>query len=377
MKIGPPPSADFYPFAKLEETKQRLISEGVELIDMGVGDPLDDTPEFIRRGLADAITPSSSYPKAAGLPELRQAISSWIKRRFDSTVDQENVLPTLGSKETIHSLPAYLLSDKRNLVGVPRPSYPVYERGAEFHGGEILDLPLSAENNWLPDLSLVSKQTWERTALVWLNYPHNPTGARAPLSLYEEALELANRHGFVLAVDDAYSEIYFDEKPCSALQLSDHTNLLAINTLSKRSCMTGYRSAFLAGDPKIIGAIRKYRPSVGVAPQEFVQKASVLAWNDETHVQAFSAVWRQKREILMPVLQAKGLEVKNDATFFLWVKVPDGYSSDSFAYFLLDKGIVVVPGTAFGESGQGYVRFALVPTLEDCVKAAELLAEAL
>lgn len=373
--VGPPRDPAPYPFAELEAVKRKVIESGVELIDFGVGDPREETPLFIREQLVSSIDPVSSYPTAAGLPELRAAISSWIDKRFGADVHESDIVPTLGSKEIIHSLPAYVLDSAKDTVVVPTPAYPVYERGATFHGGHVHPLPLTPERRFLPELDAVPDAVWKRTALLWLNYPNNPTGVTAPLSLYEQAAELARKHDFLLASDEAYSEIYFGDEPASVLQLPDLTNVLAVNTLSKRSCMTGYRSGFIAGDPAVIKRIRNYRPSVGVTPQSFVQKASIAAWGDEDHVTRQLAIWGEKRRILLEALSSAGLRVENDATFFLWIKTPTGESAATFAERLLSQGLVVSPGSFFGAGVEDYVRLALVPPVDKCAQAADRLRQ--
>ncbi|HVH52025.1 MAG TPA: aminotransferase class I/II-fold pyridoxal phosphate-dependent enzyme, partial [Gaiellaceae bacterium] len=223
--------------------------------------------------------------------------------------------------------------------------------------------PLRRQRSFLPDLSEID----EDTAIVWVNYPHNPTGAVAPLSFYDELAELADRLDFYIASDEAYTELWFDAPPASALQASDRSRVIVFQTLSKRSSMTGYRSGFVAAPPEVIDALKAYRPIVGTAPQEFVQRASVVAWNDERHVEETRARYRAKRDVLIPAIEAKGWEiVASGATMYLWVVGPD-------ADALLEHGLIVSPGEMFGPSGAGYVRFALVPTLDECKRAAELL----
>lgn len=376
--IGPPLSPGSYPFTRLDAAKAEATSKGIDLIDLGMGDPQEDTPGFIRQALIDGLTRRSSYPRASGLVELRQAIAAWLNHRFTVTVDpDQEILPTFGSKEIIHSLAAYTANSERSLVAVPSPAYPVYDRGARFHGLDVLELPLTPSNGFLPDLEAVSPATWDRVALLWLNYPNNPTGVKAPLAFYRDAAELARRHGFWVASDEAYSEIYAGEPPASILQVGDLNRVLCINTLSKRSCMTGYRSGFLAGDRQFLERLTRYRPSVGVTPQDFVQRASIRAWEDEDHVIAFRNMWNAKRAVLTPVLQTAGLQPAGAATFFLWTPVVEGYSSEQFADLLLDEGLVVSPGSFFGAGGEGFVRFALVPSLQRCQDAADRLQAAL
>ena len=359
-----------YPFVRLDEIKRKLAADGVDLIDFGVGEPREETPAFIREALVAALEPLSTYPAAVGLPELRAAIAEWTGRRFGVALDPDTqVLPTLGSKEAIFHMAQVLGGE---LVAVPAPAYPVYERGALFAGKRVLELPLREDGGFLPDLDAVAPATWRDVALLWLNYPNNPTAATAPLALYERAAALAREHGFVVAADEAYSEIYFGEPPVSALQLPDLRGVVAFNTLSKRSSMPGYRSGFVAGDPELIALLKRYRPNVGVAPQAFVQRAAAAAWRDEAHVVAVRDAYRRKRDLLLPVLEARGLRnAGGDATFFLWLDA--GQHADMLAERMLDEGIVVAPGSFFGQSGAGYLRLALVPTLAGCERAAERL----
>ena len=360
-----------YPFTRLTEAKRRLAEQGVEIIDFGIGEPREETPQLIRDALVAAIEPQHGYPLAEGLPELREAVAGWCGRRFGVRLDPaREVIPTFGSKEAIFHLAQVLDGD---LVAVTVPGYPVPERGALFAGKAVLELPLTAENGFLPDLDAVPADTWARVGLLWLNYPNNPTAAVAPLELYERAAQLAREHDFVLASDEAYSEIYFGaEAPCSALQVSDRSNVVAFNTLSKRSAMPGYRSGFVAGDAEVIGVLKRYRPNVGAMPQDFIQRASVVAWDDEAHVEAMRAIYRAKRDVLLPALESVGLRhVGGDATMFLWLEDRAGVTAQ-----LLERGIVLAPGEFFGPPGQGYARLALVPPLEVCLQAAALVSGA-
>jgi succinyldiaminopimelate transaminase len=382
VRISPTLAAmSAYPFTRLEEARQCLLAEGVDVIDFGKGDPNEPTDPAIRRALVDALPVRAPYPLAQGLPELREAAAGWVARRFGVALDPDTeVVPTYGSKEAIFSLAPVLVDSgsEQRLVLYGEPAYPVYERGAVLAGAETEALPLLRTNGFLPDLDSIPEETWRRTAIVWVNYPHNPTGAVAPLEFYERLAELAARHGFAIASDEAYTELWFDEAPPSALQASDRSRVIVFQTLSKRSSMTGYRSGFVAGPAEVVAALKAYRPSVGTAPQEFVQRASVVAWNDERHVEETRARYRAKREVLLPVLAERGWEVvESTATMYLWVAIPTGESGEEVAGRLLEHGVVVSPGTFFGPSGAGYVRFALVPTLEECERAAEILREVL
>ena len=370
-----------YPFVKLEQAKRRLAAEGVELIDFGKGDPMEATDPAIRQALVDGLAERLGYPLAEGLPELRASIAGWCARRFDVELDPESeIVPTYGSKEAIFLLAQVVVdrdSDKR-LVLTTSPGYPVPDRGAAFAGADVEQLPLLELDGFLPDLEAVNSDTWERAAIVWINYPNNPTGAVAPLEFLRRLAELSREHDFLVAADEAYTELWFDEPPRSALEVREHGNVVVFNTLSKRSSMTGYRSGFAAADRDLISALKQFRPSVGTAPQEFVQRASIVAWNDEAHVDRTREIYRRKRDVLLPVLRSKGIRVAGSvATMYLWLDVPGDERSEEFAARLLERGLIVSPGSFFGSEGEGYWRMALVPTEEECRRAAAILEDVL
>jgi succinyldiaminopimelate transaminase len=370
-----------YPFVELERAKRRLLAEGVPLIDFGKGDPNEPTDPLIRRALVDAVTERSSYPLAEGLPELRASIAAWCERRFGVALDPDTELvPTYGSKEAIFHL-AQVVVDResdRRVVLVPDPAYPVYERGAAFAGADVEHVPLLEVNGFLPDLDALKPELLERTAILWLNYPNNPTGATAPLDFLERAASLARDHGFLVAADEAYTELWFERPPHSALEVRDREHVAVFNTLSKRSSMTGYRSGFIAASAELISALKQYRPTVGTAPQEFVQRASIAAWSDEAHVERARETYRRKREILLEVLARKSVRVAaSEATFYLWLETPGGETAEALAARLLEHGVIVSPGSFFGESATAYWRIALVPTIDECRRAAQILEEVL
>jgi succinyldiaminopimelate transaminase len=363
-----------YPFARLDDWKAAARARGIELIDFGIGDPREVTPAFIREAMLASVDEVSSYPRALGLPELRSAVAGWIGRRFGVEVDPgTEIVPTLGSKEAIFSFAQIAVGEKK-LVAIPEPAYPVYERGALFAGARVLTVPLTERGGWLPDLDAFD--AWDEIALFWTCYPNNPTGAVAPLAFYEELAARAREHGFLVCSDEAYSELWFDEPPVSALEVSDRENIVVFNTLSKRSSMTGYRSGFVCAPEPICDALRAFRPTVGTAPQEFVQRASAAAWADDSHVEDVRALYARKRAVLLPALEERGLRLAgSEATFYLWVDV--GGSAEAFSKRLLEHGIVTAPGSFFGPAGDGYVRFALVPTEAECVRAAGIIRDVL
>ena len=379
MRLSPVLAAETtYPFVRIEQAKREAAASGVEVIDFGPGDPQEPTDPLIREALVESLRERLGYPKAEGLLELRKAIAAWLSRRFGVELDpRAEIIPTLGSKEAIFTF-AQLVVDPaghRDTVVCTEPGYPVPERGARYAGARVVRLPLHEEQGFLPGIDAVDEETWARAALVWINYPNNPTGAVAPLSFYERMAELAADHDFLLASDEAYSELWFDQPPRSALQVSDRRNVVVFNSLSKRSSMTGYRSGFVAASAEVIAALRKFRPTVGTAPQEFVQRASIVAWGDEVHVERARQTYRRKREVLSDALSVRGWRIPEAcrASMYLWVEVPREESSEEAAERLLRHGIIVAPGSYLGESGEGFVRMALVPTEEECARAAVAL----
>ncbi len=373
-------SQETYPFVRLNEAAAVRRAAGHHVVDFGMGDPREPTDPAILQALRDGVRERMGYPAAAGLPELREAIAAWVGRRFEVTLDPDrHVIPTLGSKEAIYSFAQVVLDrDGRDTVVVTEPGYPVPGRGAAFVGARVVELPLLEENRFLPAIDDIADDVWDRASLVWLNTPNNPTGAVASQDFLARLAGLAREHDFVLASDEAYSELWFDEPPPSALELDDWTNVVVFNTLSKRSSMTGFRSGFVAGDPELITALRRFRPNLGTAPQEFVQRASVVAWSDEEHVIRAREAYARKRALLLDVLLRKGLRDAGGAsTMYLWIGVPDGETSAAHAERLLRHGIVVAPGSYLGPSGEGYVRYALVPTEDECRQAVAMLEDAL
>lgn len=368
-----------YPFTRLRASVDAARAQGVKVIDFGVGEPREETPAFIREALAAGIAAVSTYPLAVGLPALRQAVAGWVARRFGAALDPDTeVVPTLGSKEAIFQL-AQMVVDRpggRDVVAVTTPGYPVPARGAQFAGAEVVELRLRREESFLPAPADLDALPWERLAVLWVNTPNNPTGAVADLGLLALLADRCRAAGALLACDEAYSELWLEgDAPPSALQLADRRNVAVFNTLSKRSSMPGHRCGFLAGDPRLVAAAKRLRPSTGTAPQEHVQRAAVAAWGDEAHVEEVRALYRAKRDALLPALRARGLEpVGGRGTFFLWLAAPGG-DDEALATALLDgHGVVVTPGSYLGRGGEGHVRVALVPTLEACAAAADRLA---
>jgi aspartate/methionine/tyrosine aminotransferase len=249
----------------------------------------------------------------------------------------------------------------------------VYEAGARYAGAEAVAVPLSSAEGWRFDPARVPDAVWARAALLWINSPHNPTGAVLDPDALARVLERARREGVWVAADEAYAEVYFDRPPHSALE-HGFENLIAFHTLSKRSAMTGYRSGFMAGDERLIEALRRFRPHLGVATPGFVQRAAIAAWSDDAHAEAQRARYAAKRRLLAAYFRRRGWTIEaSEASFYLWTRAPGG-DDRRFVEALMQAGVVALPGSFLGEAGRGYVRWALVPTVERCREALERLS---
>ena len=356
---------------ELDARKGALARAGRKLFDFGLGDPREPTPPFLREALRAAVPEVSQYPSAAGTPALRRAVAGYLSRRFGVAVDPERqVVPATGAKESIFHLPLAFAGDpRRRKVVLPDPGYPTYEVGARFAGLEPVKVPLAAEGRFLLEPGALPASLLDETLLFWISYPHNPTGAVAPRDYLERVGRAALRHGFVVASDECYADVWFDAPPLSMLQVQVE-NVLAVHSCSKRSGMTGYRSGFVAGDPDLVAVLKRMRAHPGVASPDFVSAAAVAAWGDDAHVEARRLLFREKRDRLAAFFRDHGLQaLGSEATLYLWLRVPGGHTSASYALRLLEEGIVVSPGTAFGAAGEGYVRVSLVPTLPDIEEA--------
>jgi acetylornithine/N-succinyldiaminopimelate aminotransferase len=369
------PALDAIPrnlMVELDEKKAALRLAGRKLHDFGLGDPKEPTPPFLREALRSAVPEVSQYPSPLGTPALRGAVTGYLARRFGVTVDPDRqVVPATGAKESIFHLPLAFRGGPRRKVILPDPGYPTYEAGARLAGLEPVKVPLRAGNGFLLEPSDLPPSLLDETLLFWVSYPHNPTGAVAPRAYLERVGRSALEHGFIVASDECYADIWFDEPPLSMLQVQVE-NVLAIHSCSKRSGMTGYRSGFVAGDADLVAQVKRMRSHPGVASPDFVTAAAVAAWNDDAHVAERREVFRAKRDRLVAFFREHGLRVRGaGATLYLWVEVPAGHTSATYASRLLDEAIVVSPGTAFGAAGEGFVRVSLVPTMQDIEEAIE------
>ncbi|HQG14037.1 MAG TPA: aminotransferase class I/II-fold pyridoxal phosphate-dependent enzyme [bacterium] len=350
-------------------------------MNFGVGDPTEPTPEIVRRAIKDAVDlrAGSGYPSYIGSLEYRRAIADWSYRRFGIKLDVEaEICASIGSKEAVFNFPEAFI-DPGDLVLVPNPGYPPYSRGTLFSEGEVYYMNLLPECGFLPDLDSIPEDICRRAKIMWINYPNNPTGAIAPRKFFEKAVAFGQRHGIIIASDEAYSENYYDEPPGSMLEFS-RDGVVVFQSLSKRSCMTGYRVGWVAGDSEIVGAFKKLKTNLDSGTPTFIQDAAIAALSDEKHVEDLRGLYRKKRDAIADAFAEAGLpDCRPAATLHMWQRVPEGFSSVEFAERLLDPkiAIVVTPGAWVSDEahgvnpGEGFVRLSLVPSIEECHEVAQ------
>ena len=355
----------------IHDRARRLREAGRPLVDFSIGDPREPTPPFIPEALKGAVPEVSQYPTVMGLAALRQAISGYVGRRFGVEIDPDTqVLPTTGSKESIFSTPlAFVDRDAGDGVVWATPGYPIYERGARLAGA--VPLPVRLPPDFVFRARDVPDRSWERARMVWINSPHNPAGvviSRAELARFRER---ARRYGALLCSDECYVDLYDRDPPASLLEVAGTEGVLVYLSLSKRSGMTGYRSGAVVGDQRAIAALKSLRTGTGTAPPEFTQAAAVVAWNDDTHVKERRDLFRRKRAVISGAFEALGYPtIGSGAGLYVWLKVEDDVAITGR---LLERGVVVSPGRVFGPGGEGHIRLALVPSLEECEEAVEVL----
>ena len=376
-----------YPFERLRAlTKGITPNQALSPISLGIGEPKHPTPPLVEDALMAALPGLSAYPATAGEPALREAVAAWVQRRYDVALDAATqVLPVNGSREALFALAQTVIDPTRSgaTVVCPNPFYQIYEGAALLAGAQVAFANSDPARNFAADWSQIDEATWAQTQLLYVCSPGNPTGAVMPLSEWARLFELSDRHGFVIASDECYSEIYFgSEAPLGGLQAAkelgrgNFRRLIAFTSLSKRSNVPGMRSGFVAGDADIMKAFLLYRTYHGSAMSPTVQRASVAAWNDESHVLANRALYKRKFEQVTPLL-AEVLDLQlPDAGFYLWAGVPGGDDIDFTLKLLAQYNVAVLPGsllarTAHGANpGAGRIRMALVAGVEECLEAA-------
>lgn len=363
-----------YPAEALYAKREQLRQRGLKVFDFSVGDPIEPTAAEIIETFKAGVPEVSQYPTVAGTLALRQACADWYRRRFGVSLDPKTeIIPSSGSKEAIFHVPLLVIDPfgtrRRILYGTP--AYPVYERGARFAGGIPWAVELHAEQGYRLEPWNLDDALLHETAMLWINYPHNPTGSSVDKRYLKEIADFARARQILLCADECYVDLYFgDDPPPSILEVA-RDGVLAFHSLSKRSGMTGYRSGFIAGDAHAITRLKQLRANIGVASSEPVQHAATYAWRDEAHVAVRREVFRQKRDLFLEFFRQEGLRVHpSSTTLYLWVRVPETHSALSYADHLSDHGILVSAAPMLGVD-QPYIRLALVPTVESCRDAIE------
>jgi LL-diaminopimelate aminotransferase len=368
-----------YLFAEIDRLKRQVAARGVDLINLGIGDPDTPTPAHIVERLRDAAKNPANhrYPDYEGLPSFRRAAAGWMERRYGVGLDPDTeVVSLIGSKEGIANM-AIAFVDPGDVVLVPDPGYPVYHIGTSFNGGTTYRLPLRRENGFLPDLSAIPDEVARRAKLLWLNYPNNPTSAVAPRSFFSDVIRFAERHDVIVCHDAAYAEIYFGERPPSILEIPGGREVaIEFHSLSKTFSMTGWRIGFAVGHPELIGGLGKVKTNVDSGVFQAVQEAAIAALTgDAGVVDKLRAMYRERRDVLVDGLGRVGLPCEPPAgTFYVWVPVPRGLTAAGLATrCLTEAGVVVTPGNGFGDAGEGYIRLTLCSPVERLREAVERL----
>ena len=367
-----------YLFAEIDKIKKKAISEGRDIIDLGVGDPDRPTPMHIIEQLYEAAKDAKNhrYAMDMGLLKLRETIATWYKRRFDVELDPESeVLPLIGSKEGIVHMPLAYVNHGDEVL-IPDPCYPPYKSGTIFAGGVPYLMPLLPENDFLPDLDAIDYQVARRAKIMFLNYPNNPTSAVATEEFFKRVIEYANENNIIICHDAAYSEMSYDGyKPPSFLVFEGAKDVgVEFHSLSKTYNMTGWRLGFVCGKADVVSALRKVKSNIDSGIFQPVQFAGIVALeSDQSHIDKLNAIYQRRRDVLVDGLNSIGWKVKKPkATFYVWIPVPPGYTSNELTKSLLEKAdIVTTPGVGFGPNGEGYIRITLTVPEERLQEAVD------
>lgn len=371
-----------YLFAQIDRKIAEKKAQGVDVISFGVGDPDVPTPDaIVDRLCLEARKPENHrYPSYFGLPEFRVAAARWLQRRFNIKVDPAcEVLPLMGSKEGIAHM-ALAALDPGDIALVPEPSYPVYAMGTLLAGAESHFIPLTADAGFLPDLDGISPDVLSRAKLLWINYPNNPTGAVAPMEFFARAVEFCRRHDLLLAHDNAYSEITFDGFVApSVLQVEGASDVaVEFHSLSKTFNMTGWRVAFACGNYAALEALGTIKTNIDSGIFNAVQLAGIEALdNCQDDIDRMVGIYRGRRDLMVSLLSSLGWVVEPPrGSIYIWLPVPEGFSSASFSEHVLDRaGVFFTPGNAYGPSGEGFVRLSLTVPDDRVEEAVRRLGE--
>jgi LL-diaminopimelate aminotransferase len=367
-----------YLFAEIDRRKREALSRGVDLIDLGIGDPDIPTPSVVVEKLLEGASKPANhrYPSSSGMPEFREAVATWYQSRFKVKLDPaKEVVSLIGSKEGIGNM-AVAFVDPGDVVLVASPCYPVYHIGTAFSGGKNYFLPLKKENHFLPDLDSIPADIAKQAKLLWINYPNNPTAAVTDRDFYKKVVDFANKNNVIVCHDAAYTEMGYDDyRPMSFLEVDGAREVgIEFHSLSKTFNMTGWRIGMAVGNPELVGGLAQAKSNLDSGIFQAVQEAGIEALKlGEAIIAPNRKIYQERRDILVDGLHAVGLECeKPKATFYVWVSCPKGLSSAEFTAKLLDEaGVVTTPGNGFGDAGEGYVRFTVCVDKERLREVAE------
>jgi LL-diaminopimelate aminotransferase len=370
-----------YLFVEINKKIAEKRAKGEDIVNFSIGDPDIPTPAHIIEKLCQAAKDPANhrYPETAGLPELRQAIAEWYQKRFGVSLDADaEVLPLIGSKEGVAHI-TFCFIDYRDIALLPDPSYPVYPVSTMLAGGSPYYLPLTAENDFLPDLGAIPAHVLRKAKLLWINYPNNPTSAVADLDFFKKVVEFARQHDIIVCHEEVYSEVAFDGyQPVSFMQADGAKEVgVEFHSLSKTYNMTGWRIGMVVGNATMVDALKRLKSNLDSGIPQAIQYAAIEALTgSQDCVQEHNAIYQRRRDLVIDVLNNIGLEAKPPkASLYIWAKVPEGYTSTEFATDLLDKvGVVVTPGVGYGQQGEGYIRLSLTVPDASLVKGLSRLS---
>lgn len=374
-----------YLFAEIDKKVKEAINKGVDVIKLGIGDPDSPTPDYIVRRMQEEVAKPGNhcYPPDEGLQEFREAVAEYYYRRHGVKLDpKREIVPLIGSKEGIAHI-SFCFTNPGDVNLVPDPGYPVYSIGTLFAGGVPQAMPLLKENNFLPDFHNIPVEAARRGKLLFLNYPNNPTGAVANREFFEEAIEFAREYNLIICHDAAYSEIAFDDyQPLSILEIEGAKDVaIEFGSLSKTFNMTGWRIGYAVGNSEAVEVLYRFKTNVDSGLFKAIQYAGAEALTNplmETFVRKLRRLYQGRRDVVVSALKEAGWPIEPPkATFYVWAPVPEGYTSQDFVAYLLEKtGVVVTPGRGFGKHGEGYFRIALTVGEERLKEAMERIKNA-
>lgn len=372
-----------YLFASIDRMKQDAIKKGTDLIDLSIGDPDIPTPSNVVNAMKKAVENpvNHRYPSYEGMLSFREAVANWYKKRFAVKLDpRTEVLSLIGSKEGIGHIPLAFVNSG-DIVLVPSPGYPVYSTGTLFAGGKSYIMPLKEEKGFLPDFDKIPEKIFLKTKLIFINYPNNPTSAIAPAKFYKEVIKIALKYNIIVCHDASYTEIYYDKKPLSFMQIPGAKDVgIEFHSLSKTYNMTGWRIGFAIGNREVLAGLGKVKTNLDSGVFQAIQEAAIVALDmDNGILSTIRKTYRERRDILYNGLKKLGMHlIKPEATFYIWAKVPSHFASMDFVTHILNKaGVLATPGNGFGEAGEGYVRFALTASVDRIEEAVERIGRTL